>query len=961
MKSSNSVDRWQQVEAIFHELLESPVHERRALAEKLTSANPQLLGDVMSLLAAAERSSEFLEDSQELCTSISDVIAHWKHKSSTKLSTNVDSTSELVTQVDGAPEIAAALSLPARATIDFAREYFRQYRPEFQILEQVGEGAAGIVIKARDTNLDRYVAIKILHRAWADRLGGDALSREAVAASLSNDHIVRVYEVSPSKSPLQFILMEWIDGPSLREHLSQRVALSAREAARFALQIAQALVEAQQRSIVHGDIKPANVMLESIVGADLGARESSSAASASESYRVKLADFGLAQRTPAEQVPVDDDHDSLMEQGLGGFAGTPAYASPEQLLGGKPASQLSDIWAIGATLYHMLCGAPPYPGRPHAIAMQMRHGSPAAPRQLDPRIPRDLESICMKALSLGANQRYPSARHLVEDLNRYLDGRPVMARPVRWPGKLARLVARRPLAAGLLFCLFFSLLAGVVVSNHYRLRAVSNLQAAVESSQVASTERDNALTVINLLKSMISASDANYGRPDIKVIDALRGMEQRLETQLSNKPAIDAEVRSSLAAMYFSVADYESALRQYEKAVELRGAESHDAKQLNDQLELANTLRWLYRPEDGQAKALHFTKISEDVLGPHHATTLYGMEVLAGCYRDIGKLQEARELLERVISITGDSEKSLAARSSLASVMIDLGQGGEAEARLREIIALRKQLNLTDSRESVVLDSNLCIALVEQGKIAAALEMQRATAERATQLLGKAHDLTLGAWLNLADTLRRNGQIEESMAINQQLWSTCRAELGAADPRTLDYAESVILNHVRQKEFGEALRLTEDTLTQVAASITPEHDWHQRLVALRCVALSGLGRAREAVPIHQRVAEHFETKFGSQSALALVHKSNFGLTLIEAGEYERAEKLYRAMLADALGTGRYLVERNLKRNLGLVLVRSGQVQAARELLETVQRESLAAGEIENAQKCEEYLSELDNR
>ncbi len=225
MKTYDNTNRWQQVEAIFHELLEEPARSRYETARRLTSNDPQLLSDVMSLLDASDQASDFLEDSQDVCTNITNVISFWKQKDSGKESTNLSYASEIVTQIDGTPEIAAALSLPTRATLDSAKEFFKLHRPELQIMDQVGEGAAGIVIKARDLNLDRFVAIKILHREWARRLGGDALSREAVAASFSSDHVVRVYEVSPSKSPLQYILMEWIEGPSLREYLSQLSAL----------------------------------------------------------------------------------------------------------------------------------------------------------------------------------------------------------------------------------------------------------------------------------------------------------------------------------------------------------------------------------------------------------------------------------------------------------------------------------------------------------------------------------------------------------------------------------------------------------------------------------------------------------------------------------------------------------------------------------------------------------------
>jgi tetratricopeptide (TPR) repeat protein len=125
---------------------------------------------------------------------------------------------------------------------------------------------------------------------------------------------------------------------------------------------------------------------------------------------------------------------------------------------------------------------------------------------------------------------------------------------------------------------------------------------------------------------------------------------------------------------------------------------------------------------------------------------------------------------------------------------------------------------------------------------------------------------------------------------------------------------------------------------------------------IRCAALTGLGRAEEAIPIFEQVVQHFETKLGRQATLVLMHKNNFGLTLIEAGQFQRAEEMFRELIAGAEATERQSLGRSLKRNYGLALLRSGHEQEARDLLTSVYQESIASGEIENANKCQEYLS-----
>lgn len=965
MKPATNAQRWQQVEAIFHQVMEVPYIARLELAAELTGSDDQLLHDVLSLLEAAKQSDEFLEDSEAMATNLTEVLVRWQHLERSHPNSETRPITETGTLIGDCSEVATSVLLTGHATLEKSREFFSLHRPELHLIDQMGEGAAGIVIKARDAKLDRFVAIKVLHPAWARRMGESALAKEAMAAALSSDHVVRVYEISSTQSPMLFIIMEWIDGPSLREYLSQQSAMSPREAARFAIQIASGLAAAQRRNIIHGDIKPANVMLEPLVSsrseATSKAAESSEVVTKSrdrvdsEVYRAKLMDFGLARRLEITGETVADN--TSVDKNISvGFEGTPAYASPEQLLQRQSANLLSDVWAVGATLYHMLCGGPPYTGRPHAIVRQMQQGPPLSPRQVDPRIPRDLESVCMKALSASVKQRYSTAQDLVDDLQRFVNGIPVVARPVRWPGRLLRLVQRHPLTTSLLTGLFVALLSGSILSNYFRLRAEGNFEVALKNSQIANEERDNALKVVSLLKSMISSGDAHFGDPNVSMIEVLKGLDARLSSELSGKPSIEAEVRSSLGSLYFSIAAYDSAHEQFSKAINLRGSQSMDRAQLEDRIELSNTLRWLYRSQEALDMALRATALAEEHLGKDDNATLQGMEVIAGCYKDVGQFDKAAQLLEQVIQIDVDGRRSLTARAGLSTLLIDQGKNAEAERQLRELIALRRQLGLNDTRESLLLESNLGTALAEQGKILEAIEIQRTCAERATSILGQTHDLTITARQNCAETLRRHGEASEALVINQQLWQACQRDLGVAHPKSLACAESIVLIMVRQKQFAEALRLAEDTINQVLPRLPADDDWHQKFIAARCAALTGLGRAEEAIPLFEQVVKHFKSKLGEEAIQVLVHENNFGLALIEAGQHHRAELLYRDIIAKIENSDMPSIERGLKRNLGLALVRTGQHAAAREILEAVYRESLAAGEIENATKCEEFLA-----
>ena len=873
---------------------------------------------------------------------------------------------EEVTQLDTTPEVAAELSLPTRITVDIAKQFLAGIRSELVVDDQIGEGSSGIVLRAVDQRLGRDVAIKILHRDWASRLGVDSLTREAQAAALNSDHIVRVYEISPVSSSISYIIMEWIGGPTLRSCLSRFSALPARDAARLTRHIALGLAAAHLRGVIHGDIKPANVMLEP---SDSHTPSGTSSASSGESsnvmklelnqlsnFRAKLADFGLARRADAAVLDPEASvgSDENESNRLHGFAGTPAYASPEQLLSGQPATQATDIWTVGATLYHLLCGVPPYSGRPFAIVSRMESSDPLPPRQIDPRIPRDLESICMKALSRSPAKRYESAQAMADDLQRFLDDLPVLARPISSPSRLLKFIRRRPLVSTLAAGLIVAMLCGTVVSNYFRIRAEENLAMANTNLSRASEERDNAIAVTSLLKGMISSSDAHHGDPNTKVIDALAGLESRISVVLKGKPQIEADVRSNLATMYFSIAGYQQAHDQLVRAISLRSDKKSDS-QIYDKIELANVNRWLYKPDEALQQARSALAESEEFLGKGHSTTAYALEVLAGCYKDLGEATEAEKVFIDLLNRNKADQTTLSALGGLSGIYLDLGRYAEAERQIREILSIREKLGLNDTREGIVNQSNLGLALAEQGKIAEAIQQQRECAHRARKVLGPAHDLTVSAWLNYAESLRRSGDSNGAIAINREFMELSRASLGQLHPITLGATEAVIVSMVRRKQCEEALTICDAVIEQADATLAADDDWRFRLLNCQCTALIGLGRPTEALPKFERIIEHYSKIQSGEGKFLLICKNNYGLALVDAGRFDEAVQNYELIVAQASANGENFISRSLGRNYGLALFRAGKVSEARELLEKIKATSVAQGEVENAGKCQEYL------
>ena len=320
--------------------------------------------------------------------------------------------------------------------------------PGYDILEELGRGGMGVVYKARHRRLQRLVALKmVLAGAHVGQIGLARFRAEAEAvAKLLHSNIVQIYETGEHEGRPYFSL-EFVEGGSLDKRIGESPT-SPRAAAQFVETLARAMEVAHQHGIVHRDLKPANILL-----AKLGSQSSvvrnretdSSSLPADHWSRTtvpKIADFGLVKR-------VGDDSSQTQS---GAILGTPSYMAPEQA-GGKnrEIGPAVDIYSLGAILYELLVGRPPFKaGNPIDTVRQVIEQEPVPPRQLEPRVPHDLETICLKCLEKDPIRRFTSSAELADDLRRFVDGDPILARPTPAWERALKWSRRRPAIVALL-------------------------------------------------------------------------------------------------------------------------------------------------------------------------------------------------------------------------------------------------------------------------------------------------------------------------------------------------------------------------------------------------------------------------------------------------------------------------------------------------------------------------------
>jgi serine/threonine protein kinase len=520
---------------------------------------------------------------------------------------------------------------------------------DYELLEEVGRGGQGVVFRARQKSLNRTVALKVVSLGqWASEAHLKRFRREAeAAASLDHPGIVPIYEVGERDGSCYFS-MKFVEGGQLDE-VVKRTPVSIRQAAELIAKVAGTVHYAHEHGILHRDIKPGNILLD-------------------ENGEPHLTDFGLA-RLLDTQSSVTRTIDVL---------GTPSYMAPEQAAGETiKLSKATDVYGLGAVLYQLLTGQPPFAGgTTYETIRLLRDTEPRQPRLLNPKVDRDLSTICLKCLEKDPQRRYSSALALAEDLERWLKHEPIQAKPSGFFTHARKWVRRNPAMAAVI-TLSFALAAvlGWNVWKNELLRRPLTKGIAVLPFHNLSAEPENAYFADGIQDDVLT-SLANIG--EIKVISRTSVMQYRNSARnlreigkaLGVSNILEGSVRRSGNRVRVNVQLIDANTDQHLWANDYdRDLTDVFAIQSDLADEIAKVLQAKLSPEEKSRMARKPTENGEAYLAFVLAHNL------SGAVEDLEKLKQSEQLYERAIQIDPNFALAIARYSLLESWLVHDDQG----------------------------------------------------------------------------------------------------------------------------------------------------------------------------------------------------------------------------------------------------------------------------------------------
>jgi serine/threonine protein kinase/tetratricopeptide (TPR) repeat protein len=796
--------RWHRIQGLFHEVADLPEPDRRAFLKTACSDDEALLADLLAMLEEDARGASLLD------RGVGD-LAH------------------------GMIGKAAGTSLPLN---DFG---------PYRITSVLGEGGMGVVYRAERTDLGSVAAIKILRDAWLSPARRDRFAREQrTLAQLNHPSIARLLDADTLPDGTPWFVMEYVEGVPLTEYCRTH-GTSIVERLRLFRTVCEAVQHAHQCLVIHRDLKPSNILVK-------------------EEGGVKLLDFGISKQLDSLDAPIDQTRTGLRLM-------TPAYAAPEQIRGGRAGIE-TDVYSLGVVLYELLAGQLPFdlsnrtpteaeaiiveqePEKPSAAAKHMaalagEHGPVLSARKASWA---DLDVLCLTAMHKDPARRYRTVEALIRDIDHYLKGQPLDARPdtVRYrAGTFARRRWRLLSASAVVL----AAIVGLVVFYTVRLATARN-EALAEAARTQRIQR--------FMLNLFEGGDKQAGPAEsLRVLTLIDRGVQEART-LSGEPAVQAELYATLGSIYQKLGNFAQAESLLRAALDQRrtlfGPDHADVAENTVALGLLRTDQAQF--DEAERLIRQGLEQIKRRLPPNHPVVANATAALGKVLEDRGTYDKAIPVLEEAVRLhteaaAGATTPDLAAAvSELANTHFYAGHLEQSDSLNRRALAMHQQLY--GDRHPLVSDDliNLGAVQFEQGRYVEAERFYRQGLEITQAWYGKDHFKTAANLTMLARALNHQKRYVEAVELLQQSLA------------------------IRERVYGNEHPL-------VASSINE----------LGTIAL-GQGKFDDAERHYRRMVQIYRAVYGpNKHYLIGIALSNFASVYLARGEWARAESLFREAIA----------------------------------------------------------------
>lgn len=692
----------------------------------------------------------------------------------------------------------------------------------YRLIKKLGEGGMGQVWLAEQTApVKRQVALKLIKGGLYDSAVIQRFESERQSLAVMNHPaIAKVFDAGSTKDGQPYFVMEYVEGPPITRYCDIK-KLKIRERLELFIKLCEGVQHAHQRAIIHRDLKPSNVLVAEVDGKPLP----------------RIIDFGIAKAISSQPSA-----EQTMFTKAGAVIGTPGFMSPEQA---DPSvldvDTRTDVYSLGVLLYVLLTGTLPFDSEREKkkpideVLRQLREDDPPSPsakvnteretgtvaaerrgtdaKQLTKLLRGDLDWITMKAVEKDRARRYGMPSDLAADIERYLENRPVVARPASTAYRLEKYVRRHRIgvsaAAGLAL-----LLAGFMVTQAIELRRIrQERDRATQERDRANRERDRATRITDFMTGMFQVSDPSLARGNkVTAREILDKASKQIDPGLSKDPELQAQMMLTMGNVYqkLGLTAPAQSLLTHSADIRSRVLGPEHPETLRTRNDLANVLFEEGRFAEAEKSYGETLEIRRRVLGPEHPDTLQSMNNVAivlvaeGHFADAVKM--LRALLEIKTRVLGtEHPDTVNTMNNLAQPLYAQGHLAEAEKLYAQTLEIRRRTLGLDAPETLAAIGNLANVLDDEGHHAEAEKMMRDSLEIKTRVLGPEHRDTLMSMHNLGDILYEEGRYDEAEKVLRQTRDISRRVLGPEYPDTAASTYSLGSIALRRGNRGEAL------------------------------------------------------------------------------------------------------------------------------------------------------------